>query len=83
MEIDAEKMYLRTFKKRGDEEEYRVLDLKGKELKTVWLKQTQPMGLKDMLMGVQKQVISNGNVYYLKENEATESWELQIESLGS
>ncbi len=67
--INNGKLYVFTFKKRGDRSEVIVMDSKGNILKTVFLPDGNYFS------------ISEDRFYYLKENEDEEEWELWMEKL--
>ncbi|MCP4150318.1 MAG: hypothetical protein GY757_21400 [bacterium] len=69
-EIDNGKIYAFTFKKEGEKYELIVMDLKGKELKRLFVEPSRG-----------KYSINNNKYYYIKENEETEEWELFVENL--
>jgi hypothetical protein len=78
MEIADGKIYVRTFQKIENKEEYIVMDLEGKMLKKTYIPRVHPLSLKDQLIGVKNSVIKNDKLYYLKENEEQEVWELHV-----
>jgi len=78
MLIKNRKIYIRTFITQNEKEKYRILDLKGKDLKTVFL--PKPM-LASIITRIYSRTvrffdISNDTYYYLAENEDDEEWEL-------
>ena len=78
IEIADGRIYARTFQKKNNTEEYIVMDLAGKMLKKTYIPRVHPPSLKDQLIGVKKAVIRNDKLYYLKENEEQEVWELHV-----
>lgn len=78
MEIADRKIYARTFQKKDNKEEYLVMDLEGKMLKKTYIPRVHPLSLKDQIIGVKREVIRNDKLYYLKENEEQEVWELHV-----
>ncbi len=76
------KLYARTFKEKEGKEEYIIMNPKGNLLRTAWVPRVVTDGLKDRLTGVRRWTIRNGNMYYLLENETTETWELFTQPVG-
>lgn len=72
------KIYVRTYITRNGKEQYRILDLKGKDLKTVFLPKPMLASMITRLLSrpVRFFDISNDTFYYLLENEDEEEWEL-------
>lgn len=64
--IFSGKLYVFTYQKKDDKTEVIVMDLKGENEKTVYLKSPNPF------------TIHKDRLYYLKENEDEEEWELFI-----
>lgn len=77
------KIYIRTYMTRDGKEKYHILDLKGKELKSVFL--PKPMLASLITRIVNRPVrffdIANDHFYYLVENEDEEEWELHVEPI--
>jgi hypothetical protein len=80
MNIDNHRIYVKTFKKKADKEEYIIMDLKGKVLKKAFVPQTAKPWIMSMLMGIRLETIYNGKVYYVQENE-DEEWELLVQAI--
>ncbi|UCH97151.1 MAG: hypothetical protein JSV88_09960 [Candidatus Aminicenantes bacterium] len=78
MEIADGRIYARTFQKKNNKEEYIVIDLEGKMLRRTYIPRVHPLSLKDQLIGVKMAVIRNDKLYYLKENEEQEVWQLHV-----
>ena len=72
------KIYVRTHETQNGKEKYRIFDLKGKELKTVFLPKPMlaPLITRIISRPVRFFDISNDRFYYLVENEDEEEWEL-------
>ncbi|MCP4151121.1 MAG: hypothetical protein GY757_25480 [bacterium] len=72
------KIYVRTFVTKNGKDQYHIFDLKGKELKTVYLPKAIPVPLLTQLFNrvVRLFDISNDTFYYMVENEDEEEWEL-------
>jgi transcriptional antiterminator Rof (Rho-off) len=81
IEIADGRIYARTFQKKDNKEEYIVMDLEGKMLKKTYIPRVHPLSLKDQLIGVKMAVIKNEKLYYLKENEEQEVWELHVDEI--
>jgi hypothetical protein len=75
--IDNDKLYVITYKQENNKNECVILDLKGKELKRVFLSipPEEPLIALD-LYGIQDNIF-----YSLVENEHKELWELHIEKI--
>jgi len=79
--VDNGKIYLQTFKRQGDKEEYVIMDLKGNILKKVYLPRMKNAAVYDYQMlgiGVRFYAISNHRFIYLQENEDTEEWQVHM-----
>lgn len=78
----GETLYLKTFKKEGDKEEYIAMDLKGKILKKYMLPAVEESPLMARISGINLELFTfhKNKFYYLKENE-DEDWELHSVSL--
>ena len=81
MEIADGRIYARTFQKKNNNDEYLVMDLEGKMLRKTYIPRVHPLSLKDQLIGVKRAVIKNEKLYYLKENEEQEVWELHVNEI--
>jgi outer membrane protein assembly factor BamB len=75
--VDDGRIYLLTYKMKGDDRECIVLDLKGKEIKRMTLPIPQKFGVELHRLYTTKHSI----FYQLKENEEDETWELHTFSL--
>lgn len=78
------KIYIRTYITQNDKEKYHIFDLKGKELKTVFLPKPMLASLITRLVSriVRFFDIYKDTFYYLVENEDEEEWELHFEPIG-
>ncbi len=78
------KIYIRTYITQNDKEKYHIFDLKGKELKTVFLPKPMLASLVTRLVSriVRFFDIDKDTFYYLVENEDEEEWELHFEPIG-
>jgi len=81
IEISGKKIYARTFEQKDGKEKYVVMDLKGKVIKTLYLPAKLETGLLAQLAGCKLFSISDERLYYIKENEEDEQWELHVEKL--
>jgi hypothetical protein len=70
------KIYAGTYKKKGDDSEFVILDVKGDVLKRVFLPIKEVTAFKDNLFH-----FDNGKFYNLIENEEKDIWELHIRDL--
>ena len=80
MDIDNKRIYVKTFKKKDNNEEYIIMDLKGKILKKTFVPQTVKPWVMSLMMGIRLETIHNGKIYYIKENE-DEEWELFVQEI--
>jgi len=76
-------IYVKTFKKQGNKEEYIVMDLKGNVLRRIYMPLVEKAPLMARLNGIDLQIYSiyKDKFYYLKENEDEEAWELHVEGI--
>lgn len=81
IEISGGKLYVRTFKLKGDKEEYLVMDLKGNLIKKAYISRNLEANILAQVAGSKLYSIYNGKLYYIQENEDEEQWELHVESL--
>jgi len=75
------KIYIRTFKVTGNKEEYMIMDTKGKILKKANLQRFENETILDKFLGTKLIAFANDKLYYLKENEDEEEWELYMEEI--
>ncbi len=80
MNIDDGKIYVKTFEKEGNKNKYIIMDLKGKILKTIYLKPTVKKWIMSSMMGINLEIIRNGKIYYIIENDDND-WELHIQDI--
>lgn len=81
IEVSGGKLYVRTYNWKGDKGEYLVMDLKGNLLKTIYLSRNLEEGILARIAGGKLYTMTDGKLYFLKENEEEEVWELHIESM--
>lgn len=81
IEVADGKLYVRTYNWKGDKGEYLCMDLEGKLLKTVYLSRKLEEGILARIAGGKLFTITGGKLYFLKENEEEESWELHVEPM--
>lgn len=72
------KIYVRTYKKQAGKEEWLILDLKGNKLNTLYLPVVDNAPLMAHMLGVKYHSIYDNKLYYIKEKEDTEEWQLHI-----
>jgi len=79
----GEKIYVKTFKKQDNKEEYVVMDLKGNVLRRIYMPRVEKAPLMARLNGIDLQIYSihKNKFYYLKENEDEEEWELHVKEI--
>ena len=53
------------------------MDLKGKVLETLYLQPTVKKWIMSTMMGINLEIIHDGKIYFVKEND-NEEWELHI-----
>jgi hypothetical protein len=80
MDIDNNRIYIKTFKTEKEKEEMIVMGLKGKILKTVFIEPTVKEWVNAIMMGVRLETIHNDKIYYIAENE-DEEWELFVQDI--
>lgn len=74
--VDDGKIYVQTFKREKDKNEFYIFDLDGKLIRKVMASIQEAEFLLDYPF-----TIANGKIYQLTENEDTEEWELHIDSI--
>ena len=57
-----------------------IMDLKGKVLRTTFIKPTVKEWIMAMILGIRLETIHNDNIYYIQENE-DEEWELFVQKI--
>jgi hypothetical protein len=57
------------------------MDLKGNIIKKVFIPRNLEVGFRARIAGGKLSSISEGRLYYIKENEDEEEWELHVEVL--
>ena len=80
LEVTNGKIYVKTFDIKEGKEKYLIMDLKGKLLKTLYLKPTVKKWIMSTMMGINLEIIRNDKVYYLAVNE-DEEWELHEQAI--
>lgn len=80
MDIVNNKIYIKTFKKKDNKIETIIMDLKGKVLRTTFIKPTVKEWIMAMILGIRLETIHNDNIYYIQENE-DEEWELFVQKI--
>ncbi|MCK5058855.1 MAG: hypothetical protein KAT34_19565, partial [Candidatus Aminicenantes bacterium] len=81
MEIDNNKIYISTFRTENNKVETIVMDLKGNVLKTVFIEPSAKEWIMALLLGIKLETIHNDKIYYIKENEDVEEWELFVQEI--
>ncbi len=78
MVVNNSKIYIKTYKTKGEKVEFLVLDNTGKELKKVFLPKPMETDFLSKLFGRFNRFYKfyNDTYYYLIENEEDEEWEL-------
>ena len=83
MFVSDNRILVRSCRVKPGQEEYIVLDLKGNELKRMFLQTTIKARIGDELMGRSAKLYTmhNNIFYYILENDETEDWELHAVSI--
>jgi hypothetical protein len=79
LSIKHEKIYVQTFKTRGQLFEFFILDLNGKVLKTVFLPDEK--NIKISPTPTPRYDFKDNKFYYLQENTDEETWELHVQEI--
>ncbi|MDQ1352034.1 MAG: hypothetical protein QG657_2340 [Acidobacteriota bacterium] len=74
IEIADGKLYVQTFKRMENKDEFIIMDLEGNILRSVYLPVFLRPGVEENMYGVRYQVFVGDKFYYLKENNG--AWEL-------
>lgn len=81
LDISDNKLLVQTHRGNQNREEYIIMDLKGNIEKKVFIPKRIETPLMARLMGVKLYAIQNHQLYYIKENEEDEEWELHVEKI--
>jgi hypothetical protein len=76
--VDQDRILVQTFKTRGSDESWMVLDLEGHFIREVYLPRVERTSFMAHLMGVTRFAIHGGFFYHLNEEEETETWEIRV-----
>jgi hypothetical protein len=78
--IDNNKIYIQTFKRQDNKQEYIIMDLKGNMIKKVYLPVVQsPTFASEMVgLGLNFFAIDKGRFVYLVENQEEEEWDVHV-----
>jgi hypothetical protein len=81
--VTDERIYVKTYQKQGDKDEFIIMDLKGKTLKKVYLPGVKEPGFGNAVLGrlAKFYKIYKNKFYYLHENEEEEEWEVHVEPI--
>ena len=81
--VTDDRIYVKTYRKQDDKDEFIIMDLKGKTLKKAYFPAAKEPGLFNELMGRSAKFykIYNNKFYYLHENEEEEEWEVHVEPI--
>ena len=71
-------IYVRTSKTLGDLEHWEILDLQGRPQGDADLPRIDTAPLMVHLYGVNYYAVRDGKLYYIKDNEKTDEWELHV-----
>jgi hypothetical protein len=83
MTVTDERIYVKTYQKQGDKDEFIIMDLKGNILKKVYLPAVKEPGFGNEVLGRSAKFykIYKNKFYYLHENEEEEEWEVHVEPI--
>ncbi len=81
LEVSGKTLYVRTNNTKKGKEEYIVMDMTGKILRTIYIPGKFETSILSIIAGGKLSCIDNGNLYYVIENEDEEEWELHVEKL--
>ncbi|UCH94513.1 MAG: hypothetical protein JSV88_30185 [Candidatus Aminicenantes bacterium] len=78
--VDNHKIYIQTFKRRDNKQEYIIMDLKGSNLKKVYLPVVHPATFASEMvgLGLKFYAINKDRFVYLVENQEEEEWEVHV-----
>jgi hypothetical protein len=78
--IDNNKIYVQTFQRQDNKQEYIIMDLKGNTIKKVYLPVVQsPTFASDMVgLGLKFYAIDKDRFIYLVENQEEEEWDVHV-----
>ncbi len=76
LEVTDQTIYAGTFKRKKGKYQWLLMDLTGKQRGEIFLPKVNTAPLLAHIAGVTYDSINNGKLYYLQENEETETWEL-------
>ena len=81
--ITDDRIYVKTYQKQGDKDEFIIMDLKGNILKKVYLPGVKEPGFLGEMLGRSAKFykIYQNKFYYLYENEEEEEWEVHVEPI--
>jgi len=81
--VTDERIYVKTYQKQGDKDEFIIMDLKGNILKKAYLPAVKEPGLFNEMIGRTAKFykIYQNKFYYLQENEEEEEWEVHVEPI--
>jgi hypothetical protein len=81
--VTDEQIYVKTYQKQGDKDEFIIMDLKGNILKKAYLPAVKEPGFGNEVLGRAAKFykIYQNKFYYLYENEEEEEWEVHVEPI--
>jgi hypothetical protein len=81
--IDNNKIYIQTFKRQANKQEFILMDIKGKTLKTLHLPvvKNSTFAAEMSGLGLKFCAIDKDRFVYLVENEEEEEWEVHMETI--
>jgi len=81
LDISDNKLLILTYRENQNKQEYIIMDLMGNVEKKVFIPRRIDTPLMARLMGVKLYAIQNQQLFYVKENEEDEEWELHVETI--
>lgn len=82
LDVSDNKLLVLTFREKQNKQEYIIMDLSGNVEKSVFIPKRIDTPLMARLMGVKLYAIQNQQLFYVKENEEDEEWELHVENIN-
>jgi len=82
--VDGEKIYVRTYRVKDNQEEYVMMDITGKVEKTIFLPKARKVDFLVQMQGDKKFYnIHKGKFYYLKsvEEDDDEEWQIHVQTI--
>jgi hypothetical protein len=81
LDISDGKLLIQTYREKQGKEEYIVMDLSGKIERKVFVPRKVKVLLMPRIMGVKLYAIHDKKLFFVRENEEDETWELHVENI--